>query len=153
MKSKKKGNAIPELELDLPMLSFEESGGDLELPDLGLLPKEKPTAGAAPAENVDPVEATVEATKVVETILSNSDRLAKARFRLITDSEFWVCMCFETREQKVEFLRRLKLIDLGDKHIDGLEVAERLGVPLKSPRAKWPNTKGFGELAKLAKDE
>jgi hypothetical protein len=58
------------------------------------------------------------------------------RFRLATDSEYWACLCFQTREQKDHFLQALKLIDLGDKYLDGQLVAERLGVLL--PEAKVP---------------
>lgn len=62
---------------------------------------------------------------------------AKAdRFALATDSEYWACVCFQTRAQKEAFLAALKLLDLGDKYLDGQLVAERLGVAL--PAADVP---------------
>lgn len=61
----------------------------------------------------------------------------KARFKLATDSEYWVCLCFETREQKQEFLTAVGHED-GDKHVDGLALAARLGITLESPRVEWP---------------
>lgn len=52
----------------------------------------------------------------------------------VTDSEFWVALCFETREQKEEFLRRIGAETEGDKYVDGLVVAQKMGVTLESPR-------------------
>lgn len=56
-----------------------------------------------------------------------------ARLLDATDSEFWFAVCFQTREQKEEFLKKMALIDIGDKYLDGLKVAQRLGVRLESP--------------------
>lgn len=68
------------------------------------------------------------------------------RFEDILDTEYWVCVCFESREQKNEFLRWLEGRgggeDLEDeKHIDGLRVAEALGANLTSPRVRFPKTR------------
>jgi hypothetical protein len=52
------------------------------------------------------------------------------RKRLATDSEFWACLCFQTRAQKEAFLAALNLLQLGDKYIDGIDAAKVLGVPL-----------------------
>ena len=49
-----------------------------------------------------------------------------------TDSEYWVALCFQTREQKEEFLTKLRLLDLGDKYIDGMKAATVLGIKLES---------------------
>lgn len=61
------------------------------------------------------------------------------RFEIVNDSEYWIAVCFETRQQKEEFLALHGLSDLGDKYIDGLAASRRLGKPLTSPRPKWPN--------------
>lgn len=58
------------------------------------------------------------------------------RFALATDTEYWACICFQTREQKDAFLKALQLFELGDKYLDGQEVAEVLGVKL--PKADVP---------------
>ena len=58
------------------------------------------------------------------------------RFALATDSEYWACICFQTREQKDAFLKALNLFNLGDKYLDGQEVAEVLGIEL--PEADVP---------------
>ncbi len=74
------------------------------------------------------------------------------RFYEAVDSEFWCCLCFQTREQKDAFLRALKLLHLGDKYLDGVKVAEVLGVAGALPpgpdwnRRQRKNTR-FTELA------
>ena len=52
------------------------------------------------------------------------------RFELATDTEYWVCMCFQSRDQKEQFLSELNLLRFGDKYIDGQDVAKELGVNL-----------------------
>lgn len=52
------------------------------------------------------------------------------RFRRVTDSEYWVALCFESREQKERFLQRSGLLRWGDKYLDGRIVARRFGVDL-----------------------
>jgi len=52
------------------------------------------------------------------------------RFRLATDSEYWACICFSSREQKEHFLKALDLIGIGDKYLDGYKVAKKFGVVL-----------------------
>ena len=58
------------------------------------------------------------------------------RFALATDSEYWAAICFQTREQKEAFLSALKLLEFGDKYLDGRLVAERLGIKL--PESQVP---------------
>lgn len=52
------------------------------------------------------------------------------RFKRATDSEYWVAVCFDSREEKERFLQRAGLADLGDKYLDGREVADRLAIDL-----------------------
>jgi hypothetical protein len=65
------------------------------------------------------------------------------RFLDATDSEYWVALCFQTREQKEEFLAKLKLLDLGDKYIDGMEAAKVMGVKLTSRIPEMPKHRPF----------
>lgn len=58
------------------------------------------------------------------------------RFFLATDSEYWICVCFQTREQKEAFLSEMNWLRFGDKYLDGQLVANELGVTL--PRADVP---------------
>jgi hypothetical protein len=69
------------------------------------------------------------------------DQLQKAeqQYRDAVDTEFWFCVCFQSREQKDAFIRALGWGDLGDKHMDGIELARRLGVEI-------PDVRIFGAL-------
>ena len=54
------------------------------------------------------------------------------RFALATDTEYWSCICFQTREQKEAFLSALGVLKYGDKYLDGALVAKALGIDLPS---------------------
>jgi len=53
-----------------------------------------------------------------------------ARVKSATDSEFWIAICFQSREQKDTFLQKTGLSDIGDKYLDGLQVADLFGIEL-----------------------
>jgi hypothetical protein len=53
------------------------------------------------------------------------------------DTEFWFAVCFQTRGQKVQFLERAKLLELGGKYLDGWEVAKILGIALDPVEKKY----------------
>lgn len=63
-------------------------------------------------------------------------RAERERFKAATDSEYWFAVVFETREQKEAFLRAMKWLKLGDKHLDGCLLAEQEGISL--PPASVP---------------
>lgn len=73
------------------------------------------------------------------------------RQRDATDSEFWVAFCFQTREQKEEFLRKTGILQAldADKYVDGMEAAKILGVELKSRVPKWSEPKISKRLVAL----
>ena len=50
------------------------------------------------------------------------------RFKRATDSEYWVAVCFDSREEKERFLRAAGLDTLGDKYLDGRDVARALDI-------------------------
>ena len=54
------------------------------------------------------------------------------RFALATDTEYWSCICFQTREQKEAFLAAIGVLQYGDKYLDGALVAKALGIDLPS---------------------
>jgi hypothetical protein len=60
------------------------------------------------------------------------DRAAKEdeRFMLATDSEYWFCVCFKSRQDKDAFLAAAGLVVIGDKYLDGYATARALGVPM-----------------------
>lgn len=99
----------------------------------GLRPRKEPEATAE-----DP---TIE--EVVDGIKSAFMERAKAedkRIQLVTDSEFWCCFCFENRDQKDAFLKALGLWEAGDKYVNGILAAKKLGIDLGKPVA-WPGVR------------
>jgi hypothetical protein len=75
-------------------------------------------------------------------------RTAEAkRFELATDTEYWFCVCFQTREQKDHFLQAVEWFIHGDKYLDGAFVAAKMGVEL--PPAEVPYNTSAKVDAKL----
>ena len=64
------------------------------------------------------------------------------RFRVSGDPEYFFCVIFQSREQKDEFLKGVGWEDLGDKYMDGLDVAHRLNVPVKVIEMPKPSLRG-----------
>jgi len=52
------------------------------------------------------------------------------KFQQEMDTEFFFCVAFQNREQKEQFLNETGLIEFGDKYLNGLKVAEKMGVKL-----------------------
>ena len=99
-----------------------------ELIDAVPLPRDEPEDGV-------PYAGTFEADSKAELgqVLKDMQGQAKAaqeRFRLNTDTDYYLCLCFVSRDQKREFLDRLAMTDLGERFLSGVEVAKRLGVKL-----------------------
>lgn len=53
----------------------------------------------------------------------------------VLDSEFYICLCFDSRAAKEQFLSQTKIAKTDDRFVDGHEIAKRLGVELP-PRRK-----------------
>jgi hypothetical protein len=72
------------------------------------------------------------AIKVVKekTSLQKRDAVERRRVEDVTDSEYWVAVCFDSRTQKEEFLRAVGLLRDGDKYIDGRKLAALFGIGL-----------------------
>lgn len=52
------------------------------------------------------------------------------RFRRATDTEHWFAVCFIDRAAKERFIAAIGGTDLGDKYLDGHELARRLGIAI-----------------------
>lgn len=89
-----------------------------------------------PEPSGDPEADSAADLDAVQQGFRNRAKAESDRFALATDSEYWACLCFQTREQKEAFLAALKILEFGDKYLDGQLVAERLGVKL--PAASVP---------------
>lgn len=98
-------------------------------------------------------EVAVKETSAVLAAFIARSKAEQERFLLATDSEYWVGLCFQTREQKEHFLREAKLLQAGDKYIDGALLAKRMGIEL--PPAAVPynvSAKVDAKYAALVRD-
>lgn len=98
-------------------------------------------------------EVAVKETSAVLEAFKARAKAEQERFALATDSEYWVGLCFQTRAQKEAFLTAAKLIQHGDKYIDGQLLAQRMGIELP-PAAVPYNTSARvdAKYAALVKD-
>jgi hypothetical protein len=142
---------------DLDALEGLDALGDLDA--LAGLEGIGADAGAAdPTTGIDYDNLTnEEATKAeVSEVLAAFKARAQAeqdRFALVTDSEYWVGVCFQTREQKEAFLAGAKLLQHGDKYIDGRLLAKRMGIELPGAAVPYnPSPKVDAKFAALVKD-
>lgn len=89
--------------------------------------------------------------EVDETVklLQAVDKSTKQNFADTMDTEFWCAFYFQTREQKEEFLRKLELLELGDKYIDGMEAARVMGISLTSRMPKMPTIRKSKRLINM----
>jgi hypothetical protein len=71
----------------------------------------------------------------VQAAMAAQDKRFAERFKQLTDTEYWFCVCFQTREQKDEFLAKsgIKNACRSEKYLDGMKLAKHLGVKLESP--------------------
>lgn len=100
----------------------------------GLSGRRKPTPEPDPLADIqytgDLAEDTATEFTALEQGYRNRAKAEADRFKRATDSEYWIAVCFTTRAEKETFLRAANLTDLGDKYLDGHEVARRLDINL-----------------------
>lgn len=77
------------------------------------------------------------------------ERTEEQRFHDATDTEYWFALCFQTREQKEEFLHKMGWFELGDKYLDGMAAAEKSHVELTSRIPPMPTHRVDRQLADL----
>jgi hypothetical protein len=89
-----------------------------------------------PLEDVDfdpndlEASATAEMSEIVR-LIREKKKESSDRFRIANDTDYWVALCFQCREQRDEFLRKAGWSDVGEKYLNGLEIARRLGVDVE----------------------
>ena len=89
----------------------------------------------------DEVDTAQEFNEVQKGFMERN-RAEQERFRLATDSEYWCCLVFQSREQKEQFLQAMKWMVHGDKYIDGVKVAKTLNVELNSVKVPYDTSEG-----------
>lgn len=96
--------------------------------------------------------AVKETSAVLQAFIARS-KAEQERYLLATDSEYWVGLCFQTREQKEHFLREAKLLQAGDKYIDGALLAKKMGIELPSAAVPYNvSAKVDAKYAALVRD-
>lgn len=99
-------------------------------------------SSADPLSNVeytgDPEEDSKRELSAMEAGFIERAKNEEKRRIKATDSEYWVCLCFQSREQVEEFLRNSGWGRTSDKYLDGQKVAAKAGIALT------PDTAGFG---------
>lgn len=82
-----------------------------------------------------------ELEKVTGDEVSNFRKMAikeTETFKINTDSEYWACLVFPSREIKDKFLKAIGVWEIGDKYIDGVMFAEQLGIDLEADSFQFP---------------
>lgn len=122
IKNKKPGKNKPDFESLFDPDNFENPLDDLEYPeDFGEM-------------------AEVEISAALQRILDEKKAL-REKYRVNVDAEYFLVVCFQCRDQKEEFLDKAGWEHVGDKYLDGLEVADEMGIELKVYELDM--TKGF----------
>ncbi len=132
-------------ELDL------DSGGELDMRATDIM-----IESAKFADSVNEPASTYEemhANNLAELKTSFMQRAAADQQRFIeaTDSEFWFCVCFRSREQKEAFLAAVKWpnIEPDDKYVHGEDIAKALNITLPPARFIPPGEKPNRDMVKL----
>ena len=71
-----------------------------------------------------------EMSEVVKQI--KADKQARyERFRIARDPHYYVVLCFQSHEQRDEFVEKTGWATVGERFVNGLDVARKLGVDVK----------------------
>jgi hypothetical protein len=117
-------------------------------------PQDKPQAKAVPVNSNVEEDVEKELSDILQGFKGRADK-ENQRILDATDSEYWVAVCFQTREQKEEFLKKIgvDMETMGDKYIDGMELAKIMGIKLESRVPAMPRYRAFDtEYVNMAMD-
>lgn len=137
---------------------FDDDSDAIAFDDSTIAAKKKPVPVIVSEGEILPVlQVETDADDEQSEVLTGFRQRAKRddnRYWDAVDSEFWVAVCFQSREQKEEFLTKVGLIADGDKYLDGMLVAEKLGVILETPIESPPQVRPFDRFFEsIALDE
>ena len=75
---------------------------------------------------------------------------ARAELDELTDAEFYLCVVFQNKDQKLKFLEGSKLPHEGGMYASGLTLADLMGIPIERVAYDFPTRKVDGNLAAQA---
>jgi hypothetical protein len=111
-----------ELDFDFPDLDLDS---DLATLNLGDDDNDVPQRGAGDIEGECKTQ-----LQVIATGIAKRSHDEQARRRKATDSEYWFCVCFQTRAEVEAFLKATKWAPPGAKYIDGRIIARKMNVSI-----------------------
>jgi hypothetical protein len=76
-------------------------------------------------------ESTQQELGAVGQAIAEAKRAQYDYFRASTSPDFYVLLCFQTPDQRDEFVTQAGWGEAGDRFLDGLEIAARLGVSIQ----------------------
>lgn len=88
-----------------------------------------------PLEDVeyDPADlersANAEMSEILKQIIEDKKAL-QDRFRVARDPDYWVALCFQSREQRDEFLEKTGWGESGTRFLNGLDISRRVGAEI-----------------------
>lgn len=112
-------------------------------------PKDDPLAGVEYTGDPE-ADSAAELSAAKAAFIERAKREAK-RMEKATDSEYWFCVCFQTREEVKEFLRKASWGPSDAKYIDGHIVADKMGIQITKDTTSFGAVKIDSRLAALAR--
>jgi hypothetical protein len=113
---------------------------------------------APPIVHAEPDENSI--AGVAETGLNeikNAFRLRREqenkRFLDATDTEYWICLCFQSREQKEEFVEKTGWCQRDEKYLNGVKVARKLGLTLAEIKSNFVLAKPDTMMSDIAMED
>ncbi len=87
-----------------------------------------------------------------ETLKAFKKRAKDENYRMqnATDSEHWIAVSFQTRDQKEAFLKSMDWLKFGDKYLDGEELAKQQAIELPASPLKMPREAAKDKLRSMA---
>lgn len=89
-------------------------------------------------------ESTIAELSEVEKGFRERMKQENNRFRDMCDTEYWFCVCFTSREQREEFMKKAGL-PTDEKYIDGREMAKAFRKSIKTPDIEFAQIQAFGK--------
>lgn len=107
--------------------------------------EKKPEVEDSATDTMEELEkSTIAELNEVEKGFRERMKQGNSRFRDMCDTEYWFCVCFTSREQREEFMRKAGL-PTDEKYIDGREMAKAFRKSIKTPDIEFAQIQAFGK--------
>ena len=130
-------------------LDLGNQGFDLGDSNLDLIPDPNPLDSVDLTGEIE-ADSKAEVSAILSAFQDRSRRETEAKVEAL-DSEFWCCLCFQTRSQKEAFLQAMKWDHLGDKYLDGQKVAQIQKVQIPQVKLRFVESQSKGSMKDLPK--